>query len=348
MNVSSKLFWLADQEDALDLRKLEISNVRKMEILSTKLNLSLTTINEMEAWLQAVFKSRNDHWREWNELANQGLKTGLLDEIAPKEIDLIRNVSYILTKISVDYDKGRFLPTSWFEPTVSVDHFPPVEDVQCALTKIHRLVAFELPQLFITNNFTHFKVVNRNCSFLVWDKERLAENLGHITSPLLVGLNYYSLMFIIDCLRRAHSEATENDCWLIWDESSFRLRSLWGRDEELDEKLDQFSHYLTVQYNTRNSIFEIEKKKESTCNCQMNEFGTVVSNGTEKEIICQECPRGTFNKKLGAKSCSKCPTVLRWYHSSFLWEKCANSTSDEFRTGDDDLDTNFDVDHYFD
>ena len=58
MNVSSKLFWFADQEDALDLRKLEISNVKKMEILSTKLNMSITTINEMEAWLQAVFKSR--------------------------------------------------------------------------------------------------------------------------------------------------------------------------------------------------------------------------------------------------------------------------------------------------
>ena len=308
----SQLISLVKYTASQNLRKCASGG--KLKTLALKLsNTTLANLNKLEVWVQAVFKDQNDFWRRKHERVAERMENlkylfapeemekikseidpeemeKLKSEIAPEEMALLRNVSLILKKISVDYDRGRFLPTTWFEPTISKDQFPPVEEVQNALTRIQSFILQRgLPYyLHVKKGCPKYKLLERNCSYAQCEMEPwiYQYEMEHMMLPQLLGFELFGVMTISDCLLRANSEAERNVCWFTWEESSFYFRFRHPL-LKLDGRLNQIFEYRNMQYLNWQSIIDTEMKKESACDCHQNEHKSIRNVKSDYEIICE-------------------------------------------------------------
>ena len=285
----------------------------EMKFLAIKLNDSTSSgLDKIESWLSSFLEGQRKKWLQDHKLAWTKLTVGnssrILNEYFLEELELIKNVSYILSKISIDYDKGRLTQASkLFVPSEA-----EVKDVDRALSRIQESIVLKRPGFndFLAKECILIKRPERSCSYftcdekkvkekieylkLLYNKWRIEEEMEYIKIIRSLVFDYEGIRFISDCLRRAKWEAATNKCWVIREMGYVVQRARTKNQNIMAELMESRKNIGTLD-----NEWQTMKQKEFTCNCVEGEFRLVVSKGTEKEISCRECPVGMYNSAGG-------------------------------------------------
>ena len=308
----------------------------RLEKSGTQLIQSLkTNLDESEAKLLAVFQAKNDERRRYFKSLAKELQKGLLDDVIPAELALIKKLPPIIAKVGVDYDKESLLPTSLLE---SRNNLPSVTDLQRDLRQIHRLVMVKqerfngesLLEHFLTKECTRYRIVDRGCSHRKCDMNSIKAKVGYLMTAQQIGYGWIEVACCVECLKLAMTEAEKNGCLLKFSRPASHM------NEPEPSPFPQILMNVHEQLLKWRSMELDLARQESSCNCQKGEFKTFPSSGRVNEIVCEKCPRGTYNLKVGADSCFRCPKGLKWHQDSSFLKQCSDSTS----TRVDDLEHN--------
>ena len=286
----------------------------ELKLLAIKLNDSTSSgLDKIESWLSSFLAGQRKKWLQDHKLAFKKLTVGnssrILKKYFLKEMEIIKNASYILSKISIDYDKGRLTEAS----KVFIPSEAEVKDVDRALSRIQESIVLKRPGFndFLAKECSLIKRPERSCSYfncnekkvkekieylkLLYNKWRIEEEMEYVKIIRSLVFDYAGIRFISDCLRRAKSEAATNKCWVIREMGYIVQRVVSSKNQNIMAELMESRKNI----GTLDHEWQTMKQKEFTCDCEEGEFRIIVSTGTEKEISCRECPVGMYNSARG-------------------------------------------------
>ena len=338
-------FYACLQRKLLRARSLligQISTIVKDFGIKVQGNLLIeslkSNLNESEARLQAVFQEFNDKIRQRfeGEILASKVESGKkkLEEIIPKEMALIKTLPRIYKNLMFDFNTGQWSPAALYESWVSEseDQFSPIEELLQNLEDMHRLILFEQPRFgnkslteyLISKDCYRYENRERKCSYHDCDDKY---ELRFLLNAEMLGWEWMRALSSAECIRQAKTERWRNDCFLEWM-SCFMDGNYGGPTTML--QVIWFNNYFQQVRKMRSLDKKLFDKK--SCDCQTNEFSKIVSSkGNQIEITCKRCPQGTYNLKMGADTCLRCPSHLS--PTDTLWntigfsEQCWNSTS---------------------
>merc|ERR1712142_50299 len=183
-----------------------------------------------------------------------------------------------------------------------------------------------LAEYLISQDCYRYENRERKCSYHDCDDKY---ELRFLQNAEKLGWEWMRALSSAECIRQAKTERWRNDCFLEWL-SFFMIGSYGGTTTILQDIW--FDYLIQQERKIRYLVLDKQLFDKKSCDCQTNEFSKIVSSkGNQIEITCKRCPQGTYNLKMGADTCLRCPSHLS--PTDTLWntigfsEQCWNSTS---------------------
>ena len=292
--------------------ELERSSSSKIKVKLESLKNSLDSrANVTEAALEAAYEAANKEMQSKFQRMSAKVGTGELDDIIPAKIGEIDRISFVITKMRFDFKAGKYDPEYILISRGSEENLLSIQNTLMDIDRFmlipqNRFEGKNLLEYLMSKSCSLVENAKYKCSYHECDVKLVNRKVQYLLDAQEIGYEWMKILTIFTCQKQSSTRADKNDC----------LTGTLVESIEAEKK-----KILSSQKETWSLLMRQNTDQKETCDCQLGEYKSFQSNGTE--IECLKCPLGTYNLVIGAHTCERCPEILSKTEASF--RQCLNS-----------------------